>query len=126
MDDYELSRLLKRYDPVSEPPQSSLSSLEADILARVETSTFHDTYRGSLDGILATGFLHKNWTIRAAAIAAILIVAVGFFVGQYSGNEDTVSASVGTPTLLAFADDPILQSIPNADSSWGDKNNDAE
>jgi hypothetical protein len=62
-----------------------------------------------------------------AVLAALLIVALGFVIGQISYNEIRPQvATAATPSLLAYADETLWSAVPTTDTSWGDTNDNAE
>jgi hypothetical protein len=125
MDNGTLFRLLKRHDPVAPPTHAFLTSLEADILAKIDEQPRVRVPQKPTDSLMPSWMIHHGWTTRAAAFASVLIIAIGFIVGQvFYGNETASLARA--PGLLAFADEPLMDYPSATDTSHGDSDDDAQ
>lgn len=126
MDDTGLQYFLGCHDPVVPPTHTFLAALEADIFAQIDALAQDHSREVLAANHIPAWMSHRSWTTRAVVFTAVLIVASGFIVGQTFYGETDASALMGAPSLLAFANEPILQSIPPTDASWGDKDEDAQ
>lgn len=126
MDNVRLRYILTRNDPLVPPTQESLSVLRAGIFARIDES---DAVRRMDTGYVPAALIHKGWMMHAAAFATILILAAGFIVGQMSSGVANKSLFASGSSLLAYADEPLWQSMAITDNSGdglGDDDDTAE
>ncbi len=122
-DDAKLRAILKEHDPIEPLAGGALIALEAAILAQT-----HEQMRGLVPASTwrFPEFFQQGWTARAAAFASVVIVALGFIVGQATSGEATEPLLAGNLSLVAFADETSGQSLPVTDTSWGENDDNAE
>ncbi|MGB9152161.1 MAG: hypothetical protein WCD70_03635 [Alphaproteobacteria bacterium] len=122
-DDARLRDVLRQYDPVMPPAGGSLAALEADIFAQIDRRA---EYPASTDVGVFAGFFQQGWTARTAAFASVIIIALGFIVGQVTSGEVNAPLLAGNLSLVAFADEMSGQSVSATDTSWGENDDNAE
>jgi len=120
--DDELGYVLKRYDPLPEFSRCSMDELEADIFAHIDEVELRQF---SLGHLISTRFLAEGWPRRLTAGMALLIVALGFVIGQIAYRETDTVSLLAAPSLLALADETLWQPVPVKDTSWGDSDDDS-
>ncbi len=121
--DTKLRDTLKRHDPVEPPNKAYLGALEADILGQLNSLTDFPTPPES--GML-TGVFQQKWAARSAIFASVLILALGFIIGQTFFGGESVPLLTDNLSLIAFADESAGQSVSAIDTSWGENDDNAE
>lgn len=118
--------ILKRNDPVVPPTQSALFSLETKILECVEESNQESTVIAKTAVI---SMLQRKGAVHATVLFALLILTLGFVVGQVSSVSPNASLLSINTSHLAFADESLWQSIGVTDTqakNFGDNDDNAE
>ena len=116
MTDAELGRVLQNFDLVGRPSRAFLEALEADILEQVEVLP-----QDSAAGLVMPAWIPQQVrTPRAAAMASVLIVVLGFLIGQVSFTRGGAQYAAVGISVMALADDA------STDATWGDSDDDTE
>ncbi len=117
LDDRELRQFLLANDPVNPATEAYLSALESDIFARIDALPQTPS---APDAWIIDGYLRQTFS-RASAFASVLLLVLGFTVGQLSVREDVSSVPyAGNLSLVAYADDA------SHSLSWGENDDYAE
>jgi hypothetical protein len=124
-DDAMLHDLLKRHDPMAPPTQAFLAALEKDILASINTLPKTSRPKAGTEHLVPIWMVQQGLTLGGLVLAALLIIMSGFIFGHASYDGASLSSST-TQSLLAFADEPLMQFVPVINTLRGDKNEDDE
>jgi hypothetical protein len=119
MSDAALGQILKHYDPITQTVPHSLQALEASIMSQIDRPV---PDRQDIP-LVPAWMLRQGWTERAVALASILIVALGFIVGQVSYRNTAVASLAPNASLLVLAGETGWQPAVEMD---GDSDEDSE
>lgn len=117
MDD-GLRSALNRYDPVNPFLQNYMFDLEDRIMAQIRHGL------AAAESPVCVFIFQRGWFKRVAAFVALFVLMAGFLVERVSYGKATAPTSIGSPSLMAFADDDVLQSVAETDLPDGDGDSD--
>jgi hypothetical protein len=111
-DDHRIWRnWLKPRDPIAPAETAQLAALEDRIMAQIDTLPATPSFAGwPLPALAAM----DGWTMRGACAAAVLVAALGFFVGR---DINLLVQNPDGTALFASADSTPWQSFLSAPTS---------